>query len=113
MPYIEVKLSQKLSPAQRDTIKAELGRLITIIPGKTEPDLIVDIADGRAMYMGGAQVLCAYIDLRVYTKADEEAKKRFTRETFALLTRELGIKPENQYLTIAEFEQWGYDGALH
>jgi hypothetical protein len=65
------------------------------------------------MYMGGESVPCAYIDLRVYTKTTEEAKKRFTRETCALISAECGIPVERQYLTIREFENWGYDGEWH
>jgi phenylpyruvate tautomerase PptA (4-oxalocrotonate tautomerase family) len=113
MPYIAINTSAALSPVQREKVKAELGRLISIIPGKAEADLMVDIFDGRKMYMGGAAVPAAYIDLRVYTKADAEAKKRFTKETFALLIRELGVKQENLYMTITEFENWGYGGEFH
>ncbi|GHU96769.1 hypothetical protein FACS189483_00670 [Spirochaetia bacterium] len=113
MPYIAVNTSEQLSAAKKETLKAALGRLIAIIPGKSEDALMVDLADGKTMYMGGAAVPCAYIDLRVYTKTDPEAKKQFTKETFALLERELGIKPENQYLTIYEADHWGYDGEFH
>jgi phenylpyruvate tautomerase PptA (4-oxalocrotonate tautomerase family) len=112
MPYLSVTIGQKLEAAQREKLKTELGRLITIIPGKSESDLIVNIQD-TPLYMGGAEVPCVYIDLRVYTKTTEEAKKRFTRETFALITRDLGIPPERQYLTIGEYENWGYAGEWH
>jgi hypothetical protein len=113
MPYISIAIGKKLEAPQRDKLKTELGRLITIIPGKTESGLIVHIQDSGVLYMGGAEVPCAYIDLRVYTKTTEEAKKRFTRETCAYIAREFGIPIENQYLTIAEFENWGYDGEWH
>jgi hypothetical protein len=113
MPYISVTLGQKLDAAQKEKLKTELGRLITIIPGKTEPDLIVNIQDTGAVYMGGAEIPCAYIDLRVYTKTNDEAKKRFTRELFAFIAREFAIPIERQYLTIGEYENWGYDGEWH
>jgi hypothetical protein len=113
MPYLSVSIGQKLEAAQREKLKTELGRLITIIPGKTEPDLIVHIQDSGAMYIGGEEVPCAYIDLRVYTKTAEEAKKRFTCETCAFIAKEFNIPVERQYLTIREFENWGYDGEWH
>lgn len=113
MPYISVQTSAELSTVKAETLKAELGRLITIIPGKTEPDLMVDLAGSRTMYLDGKAAPCAYIDLRVYTKTEPDAKKRFTRETFALIQRELNIPPANQYMTITEFDSWGYDGELH
>jgi hypothetical protein len=113
MPYISVTIGQKLATAQKEKLKTELGRLITIIPGKTEPDLIVNIQDSGTVYMGGAEVPCAYIDLRVYTKTHDEAKKRFARELFAFIAREFAIPAERQYLTISEYENWGYDGEWH
>lgn len=112
MPYLSVHIGQKLEAAQMEKLKTEFGRLITIIPGKTEPDLILHIQDSP-MYMGSELVPCAYIDLRVYTKTTDEAKKRFTRETCALIARECGVPVERQYLTIGEFENWGYDGEWH
>jgi phenylpyruvate tautomerase PptA (4-oxalocrotonate tautomerase family) len=115
MPYISVTIGQKLEAAQKENLKTELGRLITIIPGKTEPALIVNIQDATSgsIYIGGAQIPCAYIDLRMYTKTTEEAKTRFTRETCAYIAREFAIPVERQYLTISEHENWGYDGEWH
>jgi phenylpyruvate tautomerase PptA (4-oxalocrotonate tautomerase family) len=113
MPYLSVHISPRLEAAQKTQLKTELGRLITIIPGKTEPDLMVRIADGDAMYLDGKEVSCAYIDLRVYTKTTDEAKQRFTHETCAYIAREFGVPAERQYLTIREFENWGYDGEWH
>jgi hypothetical protein len=113
MPYISVQISPRLAGAQKEKLAAELGRLITIIPGKTGADLITRIADGDALYMDGREVSCAYIDLRVYTQTTDEAKRRFTRETCSFLAREFGIPVERQYLTIYEAEEWGYDGEWH
>lgn len=113
MPYLSVTIGQKLDAPLREKLTAELGRLITLIPGKTEDGLIVHIQDAGALYMGGAQVPCAYVDLRIYTKTTEEAKRSFTRETCAFLAREFGIPVERQYLTISEYPNWGYDGEWH
>jgi hypothetical protein len=113
MPYISVAISPKLDSSGREKLKTALGRLITIIPGKTESDLIVHIQNTDALYMGGAEVSCAYIDVRVYTKTTDEAKKGFTHETCAFIAREFGIPVERQYLTISEAENWGYDGEWH
>jgi hypothetical protein len=113
MPYIQVTIGQKLSEMERETLKTELGRLITIIPGKTESGLIVSIQDGGSLYMGGDAAPAVYIDLRVYTRADPEAKKRFARELFASITRQFNIPAARQYLSIGEYDHWGYDGEFH
>jgi hypothetical protein len=113
MPYISISIGQKLDAPQKEALKSELGRLITIIPGKTEPDLLVNIQDGGSLYMAGTGEPSVYIDLRVYTKTDPEAKKRFTRELCAFITRRFGIEAARQYLTISEYDHWGYDGEFH
>jgi phenylpyruvate tautomerase PptA (4-oxalocrotonate tautomerase family) len=113
MPYIQVTIGQKLSALQKETLKSELGRLIAIIPGKSEQSLIVNIQDGPSLYMGGTEVPSVYIDLRIYGKTDPEVKKRFTREIFTLITREFAIPAARQYLTISEHDHWGYEGEFH
>jgi len=110
MPYIGINTSQKLSDAQKDKIKAELGRLITIIPTKTEAGTLVDFSDSSTIYKGGEKVSGAFIDVRLFHKADYEPKKKFTEETFGLLSRELGLKNENMYLSITEYDNFGAGG---
>jgi phenylpyruvate tautomerase PptA (4-oxalocrotonate tautomerase family) len=110
MPYIAINTSQKLSDAQKEKIKTELGRLITIIPTKAEAGLLVDFSDSRTMYKAGENVSGAFIDVRLFHKSDFEPKKKFTEETFEMLSRELGLKKENMYLTIMEFDNWGSAG---
>ena len=112
MPYVAINTSEKLSGAQKEKIKAELGRLITIIPTKTEAGTLVDFSDSRTIYKGGQNVSGAFIDIRLFHKADFESKKKFTEETFEMLSRELGLKKENMYLSISEFENWGTAGTF-
>ena len=113
MPYINISTSQKLSDAQKEKIKTELGRLIAIIPTKAEAYLMVDFSDARTFYKAGQKVDGAFIDLRLFYKSELAPKKKFTEETFALLSGELGIKKENLYLTIMEFDNWGSSGTLN
>jgi len=112
MPYIAVNTSEKLSDAQKEKIKAELGRLITIIPTKTEAGTLVDFSDSRTMYKAGENISGAFIELRLWHKSDFESKKQFTEKTFELLSRELGLKTENMYLNIVELDDWGSVGTL-
>jgi phenylpyruvate tautomerase PptA (4-oxalocrotonate tautomerase family) len=112
MPYIAVNTSGKLPEDKQEKIKAEFGRLIGIIPTKTEAGLLVDFSGGRVLYKGGAKVNGAFVEIRLFHRADFEAKKKFTEEVFALFSRELDIEPGNMYLTILEFDSWGTGGTL-
>ena len=113
MPYISVNTAMELNAAQKDKIKSELGRLMSIIPTKSEAGLMVDFSGGRTVYKGGEKVDGAFIDLRLYHKSELEPKKQFTAEVFNLLTQELGMKKEHMYLTIGEYDTWGSNGELH
>ena len=112
MPYIAINTAQKVSGTQKEKIKAELGRLITIIPTKTEANTLVDFSDSRTFYKGGAEVAGAFIEVRLFHKADFEPKKKLTEEIFEMLTRELGLAKENMYLNIMEFDNWGSAGTF-
>jgi phenylpyruvate tautomerase PptA (4-oxalocrotonate tautomerase family) len=112
MPYIAINTTKELSNTQKENIKTEFGRLITIIPTKTEANLLIDFSDSRTIYKAGSEVSGAFVDLRLFHKADFEFKKKFTEETFEMLTRELCIIKENIYLTITEFDNWGSGGTL-
>jgi len=112
MPYIAVNTAMKLSDTQKEKVKAELGRLITIIPTKTEAATMVDFSDSRTIYKAGEIVSGAYIDVRLYRKAEFDYKKKFTEAVFELFMHELDIKKENIYLTIMEFDNWGTGGTF-
>ena len=110
MPYIAINSTQNLSTVQKEKIKAEFGRLIAIIPTKAEAGLLIDFSGGRTFFKAGEKVDGAFIEIRLFRKAEFEPKKKFTEETFELFSRELGLKKENMYLTIMEFDNWGSAG---
>ena len=110
MPYIAINVSETISDAKKEAIKAAFGSLITIIPEKSEAVTMVDFSDSRTIYMAGKKVEGAFIDVRLWKKADFEAKKQFTEKTFEMLEKELGLKKENMYLNITEFDEWGSRG---
>lgn len=86
MPYISVTIGQKFEAAQKEKLKAELGRLITIIPGKTEPDLIVHTQDSASLNMGGEEGPSVYIDLRIYTKTEKKPRSALHMKSSPLLS---------------------------
>jgi phenylpyruvate tautomerase PptA (4-oxalocrotonate tautomerase family) len=112
MPYIAINTTEKLPAAKQEFIKTEIGRLISIIPAKTEGGLLIDFSGGRQFYRAGTLVKGAFVDLRLYRSSDFEARKKFTEEVFSLLSRELGIEKDHVFLNIIELESWGSGGTL-
>jgi phenylpyruvate tautomerase PptA (4-oxalocrotonate tautomerase family) len=112
MPYIAINTTEKLPESKQETIKSELGRLISIIPTKTEAGLLIDFSGDHNFYRAGALVKGAYIEVRLYRPSGFEEKKKFTEEVFSLFSRELGVEKDLMYLNIIELENWGSGGTL-
>lgn len=112
MPYIGVNISKPLSQAQKDAIKTGFGEAVTLIPGKSEPALMVEIADGRTIYMGGQACETAYIDVKIYGETDFASKKAFTEAAFAVVSKAAGIGADAMYLTFEQYENWGTRGTM-
>ncbi len=112
MPYIQVNVSQKLSAQQKEQVKDKFGEIISLIPGKTQAVTMVDIADGRAVYLAGQPINGGFIDVRLYGAAEQSGKEELTVAIFETMEKLLGIKPENLYLNILELNSWGARGRL-
>ena len=113
MPYICLKLSKEPDPRQKEQIKARMGEIITLIPGKSEAVTMVDVSGGHSLYLGGRPLENgAFVEVRLLGKAEQKAKEAFTEAVFKSL-KELAGSPEKEvYLTISEFDNWGYGGRL-
>jgi phenylpyruvate tautomerase PptA (4-oxalocrotonate tautomerase family) len=113
MPYINVNVSVELDQAKKDAVKAELGRLIDILPGKSESVLMIELNGSKTMYFRGEQKPpCAFVEVRLYKESPMDAKKEFTAKVFEMLERLLGLKPEDVFLNILEMQNWGVGGSL-
>jgi len=112
MPYIAITTSVDLNEAKMETLKTELGRLISIIPTKTEEHTMVDFSGSRTFYKAGKKVKGAFIEVRLFKKAEFEPKKKFTEEVLAMVSKELDIAEENFNMNILEFENWGSGGTF-
>lgn len=112
MPFIQVNVSQTLKDTQKEQLKARLGEVITLIPGKTEAVTMIDIADNRTIYMDGKPIDGGFIEVRLYGAAEQANKEAMTEAVFAAMEQLLGIKPQNLYLNIFELNNWGTRGRL-
>nr|WP_297173853.1 phenylpyruvate tautomerase MIF-related protein [uncultured Agathobaculum sp.] len=112
MPYIGISTSQTLSEVQKDALKKAMGEKITVIPGKSEAALMVDIADGHAMYLAGERRELMFIDVRCFGTTEFANRKAFTEAVFQAVQQVTGL-PENAiYLTYSEFANWGTKGSM-
>jgi phenylpyruvate tautomerase PptA (4-oxalocrotonate tautomerase family) len=112
MPFIQVNVSQKLEVQQKEHITAMLGKLITLIPGKTEAVTMIDLADDRSIYKGGKPVEGGFIEVRLYGAAEQASKEALTAAIFTAMEQLLDIQPQNLYINVLEMNSWGSNGRL-
>ncbi len=113
MPYINSDLTLKLSEDKKDIIKEKLGKLIEILPGKSEEWLFVGFNDEKTLYFRGKKLdRGAVVEVKVLGSAARSAKDKLTKEICKLYKEELGIDPENIYVIFHDINEWGYNGGL-
>lgn len=110
MPYISIKTSVTLTMSQENKIVEELGKLITIIPGKAQERLMVRLEDNQLMYFQGKQGDILMFDIKTFGKAPTEAKEKFAQESFSMLERITRVPLKNMFLNISETDNWGTNG---
>ncbi|MCL1834952.1 MAG: hypothetical protein FWG48_02220 [Oscillospiraceae bacterium] len=108
MPYIKVSVTKRLTQEQQEELAGVLGKAIALIPGKDGRGLIVDVEDGKSMYLGGVkQENMVFADVRYYSNFPYQVKKDFTAAAFDGMGRVLGANKDRMFLTITEFNNWG------
>ena len=106
MPYVSIRASQHLTDEKIERIQKEMGRIITIIPGKTSENCMTQIAGDCKTFMGGVSINAAFCEVRMLGKAPSENKNEFTVELNNVLSTELeGL--ERLYLNFQEYYEWG------
>lgn len=110
MPYISFKTTKVLTLQQELDLKTMAGRLISLLPNKTEDYLMIHIEDNQLMYFKGKEIDCMMITCKVYGHPELSYKQEFVKELMKEAERITKIPVDNQYLTFSEEDHWGMNG---
>lgn len=110
MPYIEIKTSTAVSAECSNLVKSELGRLITLFPGKSENYLMISIFPDCDMRFAGCDDPCCIVELKLYGKASRDACDKFTAQVTEILSSALSIPASRIYVKAEEVSIWGMSG---
>ena len=112
MPFIDSKVSVKVTDEQEKELKTRLGKAIELIPGKTEKWLMTGFEDGCHMYFAGDNSApCAYIEVGVFGAPDKEGFSKMTAEVTKIYNEVLGIAPDRMYIKYEASMDWGWNGS--
>ncbi len=112
MPFIDSKVSVKVSKEQEQEIKSRLGRAISIIPGKSESWLMVGIEDEYSLYFrGDDSEPMAFVEVRIFGGPNRDAFEKMTAEITKIYGEVLGIAPDHMYIKYSATTDWGWNGS--
>lgn len=110
MPFIDSKITVPVSQEKRETLKAELGKAVSII-NKPESFLMLGFEDQYDLYMGGKKLdKGAYVAVSLFGNASSDAYNKMTAKICDIYERELGIPGNAVYVTYHGVKDWGWDG---
>lgn len=112
MPYFDVSTTQKASASLKKDIQQELGRIIELIPGKSERWLMVQIHDEASLsFAGSDESPAAIITLKTFGELAPEQYDMLTAEICQRISSLLQTKPERIYVLYESVTHWGWNGA--
>lgn len=113
MPYIAFNTSKNLSEQEKIGVKSMLGKSISLLSGKQESKLMIDLSDNRTMYFGGEKKEnLVFIDVRLYQMISIDDRKNFTEAVFKGINEICKIKNDEIFLNFIQLETWGTNGVL-
>lgn len=112
MPYFEVKTSVGLDAECKEKLYHELGRIIELVPGKSESWVMVQLQDNSAMcFAGESGQPTAAVVLKTFGQLEEKYYDLLTQEICTRVGALLGVDPKRLYVTYEPITRWGWDGA--
>jgi len=110
MPFIDSKITVKVSEEKKEAIKAELGQAISIL-SKPESFLMVGFDDEYCLYMAGSRLeKGAFVAVSLFGNASSAACERMTAEICRIYEQQLGIPQDKVYVTYTGISDWGWNG---
>lgn len=113
MPYINSKLTVKISQHEKEHLKSKMGEIIAVIPGKSEEWLMLSFEDNETIYFRGNKMeKAAFIEVKIFGTTEREYKNKVTDLICCLYETELNIPKDSIYITFSEVKDWGFNGEL-
>ncbi len=112
MPYIDAKVSVAMSPTQEENIKQQLGKAISLIPGKSEAWLMLNIQSECHLYFQGTNAEpAAMVEVKLLGSAAPAAYQNMTAEVTKIISSELSIPQNRIFVKYDEIAHWGWNGS--
>ena len=103
MPFIDSKVTVKITDDKKESIKARLGQAV---------NLMVGFEDDYDLYMGGNKLeKGAYVSVSLFGSASSSDYEKMTGAICEILQEELEIPGDKVYVTYHGVNDWGWNGS--
>lgn len=110
MPFIDCKITRKITDDKKEVLKTELGKSISVMH-KPESYLMVGICDGYDLYFAGKKLENgAYVGVKVFGSLNKSDCAKMTAAVCGILKEKLDIPSDSVYVTYEGIDNWGFDG---
>jgi hypothetical protein len=111
MPLIKATTSLALTEEKKRELKEDFGKLIEIIPGKTEKWLMVAVDDGvYTAFAGEDSSPALMVEVDLLGAASTEVYASLTEAICKRMQERLNIDGTRIYVKYKEFSVWGWNG---
>lgn len=111
MPFIDSKITMKLTDEKKEIIKSKLGKAVEILH-KSERYLMVGIEDNYDLWFSGEKLdKGAYVSVNLFGNASKEDYEKMTSAVCDIYEKELDIEPSKIYVTYHPISDWGWNGS--
>ncbi len=106
MPYVQVRTTENMNKEKVNAISAKLGPAISIIPGKSESRLMLEVVGDCNLFMAGSDAPAAYVSVLVNNHQESENLKNYSRKIVEVLNEEAGVPVDRIYITHQSVPEW-------
>lgn len=112
MPFIDIKLTKSISDAQAAELKAQLGKMIEVFPGKSEGWLMCNIDAGQKIWFKGDNSSdSAFAEVKLFGTVNPECADKFTGLLCDYLEEAFSIPSSRTYIRYEGGTVWGWNGS--
>ena len=110
MPFIETKTNVTISAEMEESIRAEFGKAIELIRGKSEYWLMLSFEGNKMMAFRGSSSPCAMVEVKIFGSASDREYSALTARLTEIVSNRLSISPDRIYVKYDEVSTWGLGG---
>lgn len=112
MPFIKLSTNLPVADDTKALIVKSLGKSISLLPGKSETWLMVDVQGGRSLFFQGSDSPCLMAEVKLYGRSDKRNYQALAEAITSLAQESLEIPSSRVYVEFEETPYWAFDGNL-